>query len=196
MSVNTPLRAGIVDVAPATPAILLFGAAFGAAAIAEGVNPFTAIMMSCLVFAGSAQMAAVELWAGPGSFVAVLLAVAAINARHIAFGASLGSRLAGVPDRLRLPGAAMLSDINWAATLASRLRGRDAMLHLLGGGLALWVSWVLGTALGVATGLTTASIERFGIDAMTPAFFACLLVSQLRPARRTSPQIGPDHGHA
>lgn len=184
------LRAGIVDVAPAAPAIILFGAGFGAAAISQGVDPFVAIAMSGLVFAGSAQMAALELWAEPGSVLPILIAVAAINSRHIAFGATLGSRLTGVSGKLRLPALALLSDINWAATLTSQLRGRDALFHLLGGGLLLWAAWVFGTALGVATGMTADATERLGIDALMPCFFACLVAGQWRPAKPVQRQSG------
>ena len=180
---NGWLRTGIADATPAAPAIILFGAGFGAAAISQGVDPFIAIAMSGLVFAGSAQMAALELWAEPGSFLPILLAVAAINARHIAFGATLGGRLTGTPGRLRLSALALLSDINWAATLTSQLRGRDALFHLLGGGLMLWAAWVLGTVLGVATGMTEDTTERLGIDALMPCFFACLVVGQWLPIR-------------
>lgn len=140
-----------------------------------------AIGMSGLVFAGSAQMAAVELWADRGAFLTVLLAVFAINARHLAFGASLGSRLGGVPGRMKLPALALLSDVNWAATLMSKRSGKDALWHLTGGGIMLWVAWVLGTIFGVAMGVSQQTNEQFGIDAIMPCFFACLLIGQLRP---------------
>lgn len=189
---NDWLRMGIVDVAAAAPAIVLFGAGFGAAAISKGVDPFVAIAMSALVFAGSAQMAALEFWGEPGSFWPIILGVAAINARHIVFGATLGSRLAEVPGNVKLPTLALLSDINWATTLTAQLRGREALFHLLGGGLVIWAAWLLGTVLGVATGMTEEAIERLGIDALMPCFFGCLLIGQLLPRTRR-PEEGTGH---
>lgn len=181
---NGWLRAGIVDVAAAAPAIILFGAGFGAAAMSQGIGSFAAIAMSGLVFAGSAQMAALELWGEKDSFLTIVLAVAAVNARHIAFGAALGGRLNDAPAKLRLPALALLSDVNWAATLTSSLKGREALFHLLGGGLLLWAAWVAGTALGVATGMSEDTVKLLGIDALMPCFFACLIVGQLgQPGR-------------
>lgn len=174
------LFAGIRDVAPTAPAVVLFGAGFGAAAASQGVSVFATVSMSGLVFAGSAQMAAVELWADRGAFLTILLAVFAINARHLAFGASLGSRLGGVPHTVKLPALALLSDVNWAATLASKLTGKNALLHLAGGGILLWLAWVLGTLLGVALGVSEQTNASLGIDAIMPCFFVCMLVSQLR----------------
>ena len=188
---NRSLFAGLRDVAPTAPAIVLFGAGFGAAAASQGIAAFTAVGMSGLVFAGSAQMAAVELWGDRDAWLPILLAVFAINFRHLAFGASLGGRLSGLPGTMKLPVLALLSDINWAATVTSKLKGREALLHLLGGGILLWTAWVLGTVLGVASGMSERTNERFGIDAIMPCFFVCLLVSQLRPSKSESPNGEP-----
>ena len=188
---NRSLFAGLRDVAPTAPAIVLFGAGFGAAAASQGIAAFTAVGMSGLVFAGSAQMAAVELWGDRDAWLPILLAVFAINSRHLAFGASLGGRLSGLPGTMKLPVLALLSDINWAATVTSKLKGREALLHLLGGGILLWTAWVLGTVLGVASGMSERTNERFGIDAIMPCFFVCLLVSQLRPSESQSPHGEP-----
>lgn len=132
------------------PAMLPFGLVVGVLAEARGLSLLELGLMSALVFAGSAQLVALELWRDPAPILGATLAAFVINLRLAPMGAALApwlDRLRG----LRLWGTlATLVDNNFAAAVADqRAGGRDAAL-LLGVGAGLWVAWLLCTLAGHA----------------------------------------------
>ncbi|MCW9035306.1 MAG: AzlC family ABC transporter permease [Rhodospirillales bacterium] len=154
-----------------------FGAAFGVAALQQGLDPVLSIFMSAVVFAGASQFVALDFWASPMAIVPLLLAVFAVNARHILLGASLYPWLKGLPIGQRFFVVTVLSDANWIVAMqASQRGGRDAGA-LFGGGLVLWATWTAGTVLGVYLGNALESPERFGLDVVMVTFFAVSLPS-------------------
>ncbi|EWH03138.1 AzlC family ABC transporter permease [Halomonas sp. BC04] len=54
---------GIRRMAPLCLFVVVFGLAFGVAALSRGLSGLEAMLMSALVFAGASQFAALELWA-------------------------------------------------------------------------------------------------------------------------------------
>lgn len=172
---------GMRDLLPVAVSIVIFGAAFGIAAGTAGLNPWIAMLMSAGVFAGASQFAALDMWQSPVAWVPLLLAVFAINARHMPLGASLYSWCAQLPAFKRYSAMVLLSDLNWAASTVAMERGERDVGHLLGGGLTIWLAWTIGTGLGVAIpGITLADAQRFGLDLIFVAFFACTIVGLRR----------------
>lgn len=167
---------GVGDLLATLPAVFLFGVGFGAAAASLKVQPEVALAMSALVFAGASQFAALDLWQAQLPILALLILTLAINARHLILGATLQPWLRNVPATRRFAVIALLSDANWASTQQAIARGEQDAGHLLGGGLALWIAWVFGTAVGAFAGGTIPDLERFGLDLLLPAFFACTLI--------------------
>lgn len=171
---------GVRALAGALPAIIILGVGFGAAASSVGLSPSAALAMSGLVFAGASQFAAIELWGDPLPVFSLALLVLAVNARHIVLSATLFPLLGREPHLRRLAILALLSDANWASTQAAARRGEHDLGHLVGGGLALWTSWVCGTALGAWLGSGAGSLHWLGVDAIMPIFFACSVISMSR----------------
>ena len=109
--------------------------------------------------------------------LAVLLAVAALNARYLAYGASVAPALSRAPIRRALE-AHVLTDAAW---LLGTRSGRPERGILLGAGLAEFGAWTSGTAVGAAAGASVGDGYRaLGLDAAVPAFFLCLLIERLR----------------
>lgn len=67
---------------------LFLGTAFGATLAQAGFGPAWALMMSCLVYAGSLQFVMVPLMASGVGLVTVALTALMVNARHIFYGVS------------------------------------------------------------------------------------------------------------
>ena len=179
---------GARDLLGATPAVFAFGVGFGAAAITAGLTPVAALSMSGLVFAGASQYAALELWPAT-PLIALALTALLVNARHLVLGATLRPWLAEVPALQRYAALALLSDANWAATTVAVRRGERALGHLVGGGMVLWVTWVAGTALGAFGGARAGMVERYALDVLMPAFFACTLLAGPRSVRAAPPWL-------
>lgn len=180
--------AGARAAAPIALAVAVFGASFGVLAPAAGFSPAAALIMSATTFAGSAQFAAVSVLAEGGSLAAAVAAALLLNARYGPIGLSAAPALRGGPVR-RFFAAQLLVDESWA--IAAGTSGRIAPRRLLGAGVALYLGWVAGTAIGLAAGTAVASPAELGLDAAFPALFLGLLAPRLRsPAGRRAAAAG------
>ena len=175
---NSRFRAGLRAGVPFAAAGTLLAISFGVVAqpLMGNVAP---IVMSALLFAGSAQFAATAVLAAGGSVVAAIAAGILLNLRYVPMGIALAPSLRGGPLRRALIGQGMI-DFSWAA--ASRGGGRFDPDFMLGATAPAYPCWVLGTAAGVFAGDLIGDPAALGLDAIFPAFFLCLLVEgELRP---------------
>jgi 4-azaleucine resistance transporter AzlC len=174
------VRRGVRDIAPLMLAMVPYGMAFGVAAAQKGLEPWQALALSGLVFAGSAQFAALDLWVAPLAVLPVLLTTLAINARHLLYGAALYPWLRGSSAGQRFPVVAVLTDSTWVYATQAEARGERDAGTLLGAGLLTWAVWVGSTALGLFAGGTIPDPKTFGIDVVMAVFFAVSLTGLWR----------------
>jgi predicted branched-subunit amino acid permease len=139
-----------------------------------------AVLMSALVFAGSAQFTAVAIVAQGGTVGAALVAAALINSRFLPMGAAIGPSFPGGPLRRAAQGQAVV-DASWA--IASRGDGTFDRWMLFGATAVQYVTWVSGTLVGAVSGKALGAPETLGLDAIYPAFFLALLLGELRDGR-------------
>ncbi len=158
------------------------GASFGAIATAAGLPWWAPVTMSVLVFAGGAQFLAVGLIAA-GNPLAAVLAGLLLNARHLPFGLAVADAIGPRPAQ-RLLGSHLMTDEAVAYTLAQAEPGhrRRAFWCVA---VTLFVTWNIGTVLGVVAGAVVGDPETYGLDAAFPAGLVALILPSLRdPATR------------
>lgn len=168
--------AGFREMLPIALFVLVFGAAFGLAALQQGLDTPWAVLMSSAVFAGAAQFAVLDLWGPQVPLLPLALTVFAINARHLLMGATLYPWLRQLPPAQRYGVMALASDSNWALAMQAMGRGQPGLGLLLGGGLALWVFWIVGTVLGTQVGSLIADARRWGLDMVMGCFLLAMVV--------------------
>lgn len=173
------LREGIRAGVPLAVAALVLSFSFGVLArpVMGSVAP---IVMSVILFAGSAQFAALAVLQGDGGAFAAILAGVLLNLRFAPMGIALAPSMRGGWWRRALTGQAVV-DASWA--IANRGGGRFDPLVMLGATLPQYPMWVLGTVLGVLLGGLVGDPLTLGLDAIFPAFFLALLVPELRDRR-------------
>ncbi|MGA9531269.1 MAG: AzlC family ABC transporter permease [Anaerolineales bacterium] len=179
-SAKSEFTLGVRDQAPILLAVIPFGLIFGALAISEGLSPAAAQGFSLFVFAGSAQFIAVTL-IGDGAPVAVtILTIAVVNLRHALYSAATAPYLARLRQRWRWPLSWLLTDEAFATSSIHFKEHANPAGHwyLLGNGLALWASWQVSTAVGIALGSTIPS--SWNLDFTLPLTFIALLIPVLR----------------
>jgi len=169
------VRAGL----PYAGASGVLALSFGVVATDLGFPQVAAIVMSAVVFAGSAQFAAVGILAAGGGLGAAVGAAALMNSRFVPMGFALGPSLRGSRARRALEGQVVV-DSSWA--MAARGDGRFDRSYLFGHTAIQYVAWVVGTTLGVVT--PNLDAQALGLDAVFPAFFLTLLAGELRDRRR------------
>jgi predicted branched-subunit amino acid permease len=170
------VRAG----APFAVAGGLLAMSFGVLADSAGLSAPATIVMSAIVYAGSAQFAAIAIVAGGGGVGAALAAAALMNSRFLAMGAALGPSLPGNAAARAAQGQTVV-DASWV--LASRGDGTFDRNLLFGSSAIQYSTWVSGTTIGALGGDLLGDPERLGLDAIYPAFFLALLVSEARGGR-------------
>ncbi len=164
--------------APLAFADLAFGLPFGTLARDAGLPTWQVALMSALVFAGSAQVAALSVVASGGSAAAAVLSGAFLNLRYGAMGAAVAQTLTG--GRLkRFLVTQLVTDESYALSISTKGGGRPDPFALVVSGLVLWATWVAGSTLGAVVGPRLGDPARWGLDVTFPATFAVLLVSML-----------------
>jgi 4-azaleucine resistance transporter AzlC len=170
----SPLSAGVRAGLPFVLPTLALGVSFGV--LAEPVmGEIAPIAMSIVVFAGAAQFAALSVLAAAGGAGAAILAGLLMNARFLPMGFAVAPSLRGRALRRAAEGQAVV-DASWA--IAHRADGTFDRGVLLGATIPQACGWISGTAIGVFGGSALADPERFGIDAIFPAFYLALLFEE------------------
>jgi len=160
----------------------IIGVSFGALAVAAGIAPVVACAMSLVVFAGGAQLAATSVLGSGGSPVAAVASALLLNSRYVGFGLAVAPRFAGVSPRMRAVAAHLLIDESGALALAER-DPQQAQAAFWTSGVAVFVLWNLGTAIGAFAGSALGDPAVLGLDAACPAAILALLVPQLAGRR-------------
>lgn len=173
------LAQGARDGRPYAGASFVLALSFGVVAVAAGFPEPAAVVMSAIVFAGSAQFAALGILAAGGGVGAAVVAASLMNARFLPMGLAVGPSLRGGRARRALEGQAVV-DSSWA--MAARGDGRFDRGYLFGHTGVQYVAWVAGTVTGVV--LPGLDARALGLDAVFPAFFLVLLAGELRDRRR------------
>lgn len=153
--------------------------AFGALGAQAGLSPLWIQLTSLLVFAGASQFALVGLLAqGVPPLLAALLGLL-LNLRHAFYGPALRPYLRGGPLE-----AFFLTDEVFAVALRAPpgLPPGERRGYFLGLGLGAYLSWNLGTALGVlgAQGLLAFPGLGEALSFALPALFFLLALPHLK----------------
>ncbi len=139
---------GFVVSIPLWVGMLPFGIVIGLLSAAKGLSFAETMLMTTIVFAGAAQLVALELWTDPAPILAATIATLVVNIRMAPMGAALAPWL----DRLRgwkLWGTlATMVDHSFALAIAEQRAGGKDAGYLLGIGLGIWMSWVACVAVG------------------------------------------------
>ncbi|MEA2229211.1 MAG: hypothetical protein QOF04_2841 [Solirubrobacteraceae bacterium] len=145
-----------------------------------GLSKLEAIVMSAIVYAGSAQFSAIAILAQGGGAGAAIAAATLMNSRFLPMGVALAPSLRGGSLSRALQGQAVV-DASWA--LATRPDGSFDRMLLFGSSAAQYVTWVSGTAIGAIWGGALGDPHDLGLDALFPAFFLALLLNEARSGR-------------
>jgi len=176
---HSTIRAGIRAGLPLCVPVFALAVTFGVLA-RPLMGPAAAIVMSFVVYAGAAQFAVLSVLAAGGGAAAAIVAGVLMNLRFLPMGLAAAPSLRGRKFARAAQGQALV-DASWA--MASRRDGTFDRGILLGSSVPQYVAWTTGTVTGVlARGLVTHP-ERFGLDAIFPAFYLALLVGELRNRR-------------
>lgn len=168
---------GVRALLPMHLGVAPFGVIYGVVALSAGIPPLAALLMSSIVFAGSAQFLLAQLVGAGAPALLSVGAVGLINLRHALYSASVAPLLAHLPRRWKLLLAYLLTDEAYAAAIPHLLENpKSPVAHwiLFGAGFALWAGWQLATLTGVLAGSLLPS--DLGLDFALPLTFIAIVV--------------------
>ncbi len=166
-----------------TPIILGYlpvGFAYGVLAQKAGIANINILLMSVLVFAGSAQLVAVSLLSsGVGAF-ACIATTFIVNLRHLLLSAALSPYLRGW-SKIKLGWFAFeLTDETFALHADRFLVGDSVQSTTFVINAIAHLAWVGGTGLGIVAGGLVHDVKPLGLDFALVALFLFLLLTQLK----------------
>lgn len=155
---RTEFMRGWRDELPILLGVLPFGVIYGALAIKAGLPPLMAQLMSCIVFAGSAQIIQTRLVAAGAPGLIMIVTGFVVNLRHALYSASVAPHVRHLSRPWKWLLAYLLTDEAYAVvitryTSSERVPSPDFRhWYYFGAGMALWTTWQLSTAAGVFLG--------------------------------------------
>lgn len=173
-------RRGFAGGQPLAPGTFLYGVVFGVLASEKGLDWLAALLMSALVYSGSAQLAALQGWSASPLITPLVVTVLLINARYVLYGASVQPWLAGATRPQAFATLFFLGDGNWALSMREYHAGYRDAGFLFGSGVATALPWILGTLGGHLMGRGIPHPSVLGLDFMLVAFAAAIGVSVFR----------------
>ena len=169
---------GVKRALPIVLGYVPIGFAYGVLAGKSGISDANTLLMSLLVFAGSAQFIAVGLFASGTGPAAVILTTFVVNLRHMLMAASLAPYLSGWKKRHLAWFSFELTDETFALHSASAGLLADCRLEALSLNMTAQASWVVGTLLGIVASGLIGDVKPLGLDYALAAMFIGLLVGQ------------------
>lgn len=167
---------GFWALAPLWLGVIPFALAYAVTARSVGFSLLETQALSVLVFAGSAQLSAVGLFAAGAAGLEIILTTLLLNVRHALYGLSLGREIP-LTRRERPTAAFFLTDEAFGVVAAAKER---SFPFLLGAELSLFVMWNLATFGGFLLGAAIPDPEQLGVDLIFPLAFLALLVPLVR----------------
>ncbi|WP_336922720.1 AzlC family ABC transporter permease [Aquipuribacter sp. SD81] len=161
----------------------VYGVSFGAVAVASGLAPWQAVVLSAVGFTGGSQFALAAVAAAGGAPVTGLASAWLLGVRNALYAV----RLTDVLPRRLLPralAAHLVIDETTAMAVRHEPHGLPAARAAFWTtGLMLFATWNTTTVLGAFGVQALGDPDTFGLDAAAPAAFLALLWPYLRERR-------------
>lgn len=159
---------------PALPGVASFGVISGVAMVGSGMTPLAAMAMSVATYAGTAQLAALQLLAAGAPLALIFFAALVLNLRFALYSLSMAPHLRTSTTARKWLCSYLLSDNGYAHFItryASHPEEGGKISYFLGTCTGIWTVWQASTALGIAVGAGIPTAWRLEFT-ITLTFFA------------------------
>lgn len=176
-SARSEIRAALRQLLPVLLAVVPFGMVYGAIAVASGLTLWQTLGFSATVYAGASQLAALQLIGLGAPVWSVLLAVVALNFRHVLYSASVGRHLTRFSAPQKAAAFFLLVDPVFGAAEARASGQKLTKTYYFVYGIVLYVGWLAATLAGAVFGALIDDPRAYGLDFILPVYFLTLLMT-------------------
>ncbi|SFG57915.1 4-azaleucine resistance probable transporter AzlC [Halopelagius inordinatus] len=178
LPVPPEVRRGVRDAAPIALGLVPFGLVSGVAAVEAGLTFSQAVGLSVFVFAGTSQLAAIDLLGRNAELAVVFVTALVINLRMSMYSASIAPYFRSFRSRWKALCSYVLTDQAYALAIAryanDELDSDARRRYFVGAGFFIWSVWQVCTVAGVLLG--TGVPASWGLEFAVPLVFLGLLV--------------------
>jgi 4-azaleucine resistance transporter AzlC len=173
-------RQGAKDAFPSVIGLIPFGLIVGTASTAAGMDPWLALAMSIIVYAGASQLAAIALMVQSAPMAIVLATVLVVNLRFVMYSASLAPFFRELSTGRKWLLSYGLTD-HLFALVNARFTPDGSHKHVdayyIGGAVPTWLTWNTMVAIGIFAG--TLVPKQWSLDFAIPLVFLALVFPAL-----------------
>lgn len=178
--VESPLASAFRQSLPIILGYVPVGFAYGVLAQKSGLSGMNTLLMSLLVYAGSAQLIAVGLFAAGAAPLAIVATTFVVNLRHLLMSAALAPYLRSWSKTRLALFSYQMTDETFALHANRFAKSQTGPTETFGINVIAQSAWVGSTALGLAASTLITDIRPIGLDYALPAMFIALLLGQLK----------------
>jgi 4-azaleucine resistance transporter AzlC len=175
---------GFRDAIPILVAVTPFGLVAGVSAAEVGLPVAHAVGMSYVVYAGTSQLAALQLLAVGSPFAVILLTTLLLNLRFALYSATLAPHVRGPRWPVRLWMASLMTDQSMALGIhrfATEPERGAKVAYYLGVSVPVWIVWTTAATIGVFLGAAVPA--GWSLEFAVPLVFLTLWVFALARGR-------------
>lgn len=182
------LKAAFPHTIPVMTGYIVLGAAYGILMNSKGYGLIWSLLMSLIVYAGSAQYVAITFFTSIFNPVYALLLTLMVNARHIFYGLSLMNKLKGT-GKLKPFIIYWLSDETFSVLCAAEPpKEVDKGWFMFFIAFLDYAYWSIGTVMGSLIG-NMITFNTKGLDFGLTALFVVIFIGQWKSQKRHEPAI-------
>ncbi|MCB1422125.1 MAG: AzlC family ABC transporter permease [Nitratireductor sp.] len=172
--------AGLRDLIPLIFPVTAFGTIYGTASVAAGHSIAMTVWASAVMYAGASQFVFLDVYRLGVPAWSVVLAVFAVNFRHILYSAAVANKINHFPPLAKLASFFLLTDLQFAVVEKrfENFSGRRliTLTYYFAFGIAAYLLWIVATAIGALFGSLIEDPALVGLDFVLPIYFLSILM--------------------
>lgn len=178
-------KTGLIDSVPIALGYLAVSFSFGIAAVAAGLSPLEAILISMTNLTSAGQFAGIGIISAGGSLFELGLSQFIINLRYSLMGISLSQKLDRSFSRLHCAvlGYALTDEI--FAVAASRTKPVRP-IYFFGLAILPYIGWSTGTAIGAIFGALLPEMITSALSVAIYGMFIAIIVPEMKTNRKVT----------
>jgi predicted branched-subunit amino acid permease len=173
--------AGARAMVPWLAGVAPFGLVIGVSAAQADIPTLAGWLTGPAIYAGSSQVAAIEMLDAGTAPIVVVITALVINLRLILYSGAIAAHWRGTPRWWRAVAAYLLVDPSFAVGIDRYQRpgdSTDAHRYYLGGAITLWIAWLL--AIGAGATLGAQLPAALHLEFVIPLYLVGEIVPKLR----------------
>lgn len=170
------IQDGMKDALPILIAVVPFSAVFGAVAIESGLSFGEMLLTSLSIYAVASQYVMVDLMGQGVPAWSIILAVFAINFRHVLYSASIGREMKAFSRFQKMIAFFFLVDPQYAASETRASRADLIPAYYFSYAAVVYTTWIVSNCAGALFGSLIEEPTKYGIDFILPLYFTGLVV--------------------